>query len=193
LHYLYDNSTNNVRNPNRPPKRVRFGLNSADEMAELTFQVLPRNHEDYLTLAKDFSHFAVRVSTDYFAFRIKNDPNDAEAHKRLGRVLAAEGQVSEGIAHLRKAVELDPAADEPHYDLGYIYLRGGHYTEAYREFREDVRLNPRDFEALGSLGIICLQTGRPEEAQTWFEAALRANPDDTLAQRYLRMMRAPSR
>src|SRR5262249_7472399 len=43
MRYTYDNSTNNARNPNQPPQRVKYGLNSTDEMAELWFQVLPRD------------------------------------------------------------------------------------------------------------------------------------------------------
>ena len=43
MHYIYDNSTNNVRNPSQPPRRVKYGLSSTDEMAELWVQVLARN------------------------------------------------------------------------------------------------------------------------------------------------------
>ena len=41
MHYTYDNSTNNFQNPNFPPKRVTYGPQSSDEMAELWFQLLP--------------------------------------------------------------------------------------------------------------------------------------------------------
>ncbi len=193
LHYIYDNSTNNVRNPNHPPKRVRFGLQTVDEMGELSFQVLPRNQDDYQTVGRDFSEYFLRVSTEHFAFRVKNNPDDAEAHKRLGRALAAQGQMAEGIPHLQKAIELDPAGDEAHYDLGSVYMRAARYADAFKEFREVIRLNPQDFEALGSLGIICLQARRPDEAEKYFNAALRINPDDTLALQYLKMIRQQAR
>ncbi len=39
----YDNSTNNVRNPNTPPKRVKWGENSTDEMGSLILNVVPKN------------------------------------------------------------------------------------------------------------------------------------------------------
>ena len=193
LHYIYDNSTNNVHNPNQPPKRVRFGLTTVDEMAELSFQVLLRDQPSYVTLARDFSGYFLRVSTNYFTFRLQNDPNDAEAHKRLGRALGEEGQASDGIAHLMRAIQLDPGGAEAHYDLGRLLLISGRYADAYREFLQDIHLDPKDFEALGSLGIICLQAQHPAEAEKWFNAALMANPDDTLAQRYLQMIQAHSR
>ncbi len=43
MHYSYDNSSSNVRNPHSPPVRVRAGNRSEDEMAHLWLQVLPVN------------------------------------------------------------------------------------------------------------------------------------------------------
>ncbi len=43
MRWTYDNSSANPVNPNVPPKEVRFGQRTSDEMAELWFQVLPRN------------------------------------------------------------------------------------------------------------------------------------------------------
>jgi uncharacterized protein (TIGR03437 family) len=42
----YDNSNNNVRNPNTPPKRVRWGEGSTDEMGSLILNVVPKNAAD---------------------------------------------------------------------------------------------------------------------------------------------------
>lgn len=42
----YDNSDNNVRNPNTPAKRVRWGENSTDEMGSLILNVVPKNPDD---------------------------------------------------------------------------------------------------------------------------------------------------
>jgi len=190
MRYTYDNTTNNIRNPNHPPRHVRFGLQSTDEMGELYFQVMLRNQEDYLTLAKDYSQYYLGVSMRHYAHLIELDPNDARAHKRLGRALGAQGKVSEGIAHLQKAIALKPDEDEPHYDLASIYLRLGRMPEAFNEFREVVRLNPRDYQALGSLGIICVQAGKLEEGAAYFQQALQVNPDDPMAQKYVDMIRA---
>lgn len=46
----YDNSVNNVRNPNTPPKRVTWGENSTDEMGSLILNVVPKAPEDIDTL-----------------------------------------------------------------------------------------------------------------------------------------------
>src|SRR5262245_36394382 len=41
MRYRYDNSPDNVANPNHPPERVRAGNRAVDEMAHLWLQVLP--------------------------------------------------------------------------------------------------------------------------------------------------------
>jgi uncharacterized protein (TIGR03437 family) len=46
----YDNSSNNVRNPNNPPKRITWGEQSTDEMGSLIMNVLPKAPPDYDTL-----------------------------------------------------------------------------------------------------------------------------------------------
>jgi hypothetical protein len=46
LDFSYDNSSDNVRNPNTPPKRVTFGEQTADEMAILFLQVVGENQTE---------------------------------------------------------------------------------------------------------------------------------------------------
>ena len=47
---IYDNSTNNLRNPNSPPKRVQWGEQSTDEMGSLILNVVPHVANDLTTL-----------------------------------------------------------------------------------------------------------------------------------------------
>jgi uncharacterized protein (TIGR03437 family) len=44
--YTYDNSTANLKNPNTPPKRVKWGENSTDEMGSLILNVVPHVETD---------------------------------------------------------------------------------------------------------------------------------------------------
>ena len=50
MRWTYDNSSGNDRNPSSPPQRVRSGNRSADEMAHLWVQVLPKQPSDRLAL-----------------------------------------------------------------------------------------------------------------------------------------------
>ena len=48
MHYVYDNSAANPRNPQQPPQRVYWGQRSFDEMGDLWFQFVARNDADRL-------------------------------------------------------------------------------------------------------------------------------------------------
>jgi hypothetical protein len=53
MKYTYDNSTANFRNPSNPPKRVRFGEQTTDEMAFLFLQFSPVDRTDWVKLLTD--------------------------------------------------------------------------------------------------------------------------------------------
>jgi hypothetical protein len=43
---VYDNSKDNPNNPHKPPKRVRWGRESNDEMGSITLMVVPKDEAD---------------------------------------------------------------------------------------------------------------------------------------------------
>src|SRR5262249_31176521 len=53
MRYSFDNSADNTRSPNRPPRRVIYGPRSSDEMAALWLQVVRRNAADAAVLEQD--------------------------------------------------------------------------------------------------------------------------------------------
>ena len=52
MEFSYDNSDQNVHNPNHPPQRVRWGADSTDEMAGLHLQVIPVRMSDMPALGQ---------------------------------------------------------------------------------------------------------------------------------------------
>ena len=49
---VWDNSEDNFNNPNIPPKRVRWGRESGDEMGSITLQVIPADQGEFRELRK---------------------------------------------------------------------------------------------------------------------------------------------
>ncbi len=191
LDYTYDNSSANPRNPYSPPRRTRWGLESRDEMGELTLQLLPATLQDWQILARDYARYYQGVSRQYFELRAREDPKDALAQRRYGRILAGEGNFSAAISHLEAAIRLEPDAEDAHGDLGGIFLRQNRLNDAFNEFKTVVRLNPDNAEAYGSLGVLSLRSGQPDIARTFFERALELNPRDTVARQNLEALRRP--
>ena len=61
MRYTYDNSDANDDNPSHPPRRVKAGPQSSDEMGNLGLQLLPRNAADAATLATSFAMHAAEI------------------------------------------------------------------------------------------------------------------------------------
>ncbi|MCI0535931.1 MAG: tetratricopeptide repeat protein [Verrucomicrobiales bacterium] len=185
MKFSYDNSTANPRNPHNPPKRVKFGLESTDEMAACSLQALPRNTEDRRKLAEDFHLHYARTSLDYNKYLLEREPTNAVAHTKAARALLALGDIAQAQQHLGNAIRARPDFDKAYYDLGAIWLQQNRLTEAEKAFKAVIHFNPTDYQAYGSLGIIYLRQGRIDEAEAHLRSALRLNPDDQISERNL--------
>jgi len=181
----YDNSTNNARNPHHPPRRVRYGLQSDDEMAELWLQVLPRRTNDLAALARYDQPRVFRDAIAYNQHLLRLNPSDSRAHNEIGRAQLFLGNLAEAEMVLRQATALDPAFDEPHYFLGLLFRMQNKLPEAVAEFSSATRLNPSNARAWGNLGLVLLAQGNLEQAESSLRAALQLNPQDQIAREAL--------
>jgi tetratricopeptide (TPR) repeat protein len=188
MRFTYDNSTNNVRNPSQPPRRVRHGINSSDEMAALGFQALAHSAEEREVLSRDYQKYLSQVLIDYFQFRLRLDAADATAHTRLASFLYLQGKREEAFEHAKEAVKLTPEDDQAHYILGDLLLSANRLTEAVEEFQTVTRLNPQDYQAYGNLGLISLKQRLWADARRYLEVAVRLNPDDPISRRNLTLV-----
>jgi len=188
MRFVYDNSTNNVHNPNHPPQLVTYGQKSRDEMAELWFSVLPRNREDRATLARDYEAKIARVLLASDEAALVRDPSDANAHTDLGMMLMGQNKYAEAEKHFHSAVQSHPDFALARYEYGVLLRHQGRLAEARAQFLDDLRLHPNDFKAHGNLGAIAVQQGDLATAKSEFEAALRLNPGDALSRKGLELI-----
>jgi len=185
MQYTFDNSTNNIHNLNNPPKRVTYGPQTTDEMAELWFQLLPKNRSDLQVLREAFSAKMKNAFVENDEFLLRIDPNSVKGHIQLAVALLGQSKISEAQKHLRAAAQFDPENDQPHYYLGVAFRQQHKFAEARAELETALRLNPDNFKAHGNLGLIFLEQGILDQAESHFRSALRINPDDSLAQEFL--------
>ena len=101
MHYIYDNSADNVFNPNHPPKPVNGGNRATDEMAHLWLQVLPHSdgtdRDPRMLLQEALSRHEV-----------DKNPANFEAQYNLAAMLQARGEVGEAVLHYAAALQLRP-------------------------------------------------------------------------------------
>jgi tetratricopeptide (TPR) repeat protein/mono/diheme cytochrome c family protein len=220
MRYSYDNSDENALNPNDPPKRVIGGNRSADEMAHLWLQVLPRS-------VPGVTEDPRRVLQEAMArHNVEKNPADFEGHYNLAAMLQARGELSEAMKQYEQALHIRPkdptannafaaanmAAGHPdtaikyleaalrshpnyfdaHYNLGAALAMQGDFKGAVEHFRAAVRLNPQDANAEANLGGALAETGNWKEARMHLERALALDPNHTLARENLEQVQRES-
>jgi len=168
MRYSYDNSAENPRNPNHPPKRVVAGNKSTDEMGHLWIQVLPRAKEDARPVLQEA----------LMRQRLRKYPADFTAHFNLGAVLQASGRREEAISFLDKALQVRPDSYAAHTNLGAALQELGRADAAIAHYREALSLKPDYINARYNLGNLLLAQGKTEEAIRELREILRVKPDD---------------
>ena len=168
---------------------MTYGPQTTDEMAELWFQLLPRNRADREVLAEALSTKMKQVFFDYNEYLLRTDPANVKGHIQMAVALLGQGKSEEAREHLRVAAQVDPQNDQPHYYLGLAFRQQHKLAEARAEFESALRLNPDNFKAHGNLGLIFAEQGLLDQAESHFRSALRINPDDSLAQESLNELR----
>jgi len=199
MRWVYDNSAENVRNPNHPPRRVVTGNRSSDEMSHLWIQVLPRDREDLKVLEialmkrrlqkypNDFEAFfnlgaalqsmgKQEEAMDYLHQALRVRPDDATAHNNLGAALQSLGKIDEAAEQFRQALKDRPDYADAHFNLGTLLLSRGQTDEAAEQFRAVLRQRPDDADSYNYLGSALATKGDPAGAAAEFEHALHANP-----------------
>ena len=216
MRYVYDNSDHNVANPNHPPKRVKGGNRSSDEMAHLWLQVLPKGlpgseRDPRMVLQEALArHHVERDPADFEAHynlgamlqsagdvqgaeaqyqaALQLRPGDAVVNNALGAALLASGDVDAAESHLSASLKARPDYFDAHYNLGSAMASQGNFSGAAEQFRDAVRLNPQDADAEANLGSALAQMGELKEAKAHFERALQLKPGHPLAQENLQLV-----
>jgi tetratricopeptide (TPR) repeat protein/mono/diheme cytochrome c family protein len=209
MRYRYDNSDENIRNPNIPPKRVVGGNRASDEMAHLWLQVLPRsmpgqNIDPRRVLQEamarhnveknpgDFeAHYnlgammqargALADAHKQYELALAIRPEDATANNSIGGVDLAAGHPEVAAKYLETALRSRPDYFDAHYNLGTALAMQNDFAGAVREFRAAVELHTQDANAEANLGAALAETGEWKEARTHLEKALAIDPNLALA------------
>ena len=201
----YDNSAENPRNPNHPPKLVVAGNRSEDEMGHMWLQLLPTTKP-----AGDDPRFAIqeavmkrrlekypgdflarynlaallqtrgRLPEAVTAYRaaLLADPKSATAHNSLASVLMLQDDLHDAIPELRQCLRLDPNYMNAHFNLARALQASDELDGAAAEYATLLRANSNDVPALVGLGTIDFKKHRYPEALANFREATRLSPND---------------
>lgn len=209
MRYVYDNSGENVHNPNSPPVRVRGGNRSVDEMAHLWLQVLPvdtpkggpdprllleaawmehrlsREPGDTIALYNLASALAglgryTEAAIDYRQL-LSAHPDDARALNSLGAALESAGDLQRATQAFSHAIAAQPEMCDARFNLASLELKSGVLQQAEQQFREMLKACPADAAGHSGLGVALEGEGDGGAAQAEFQRALAIEPQNFTA------------
>ncbi|HKB14400.1 MAG TPA: tetratricopeptide repeat protein [Vicinamibacterales bacterium] len=185
MQYTYDNSPGNVRNPQQPPLRARWGQRSSDEMGDLWIQVLTRNDQDLEALSRAFRPKVAAEDVIGYEVEIEKHPDDNGLHDSVAMLYLELGRHQQAVAHFTRSMQLKPQSPQAQYNLGTALVAARRLDEAAAAFREALRLDPSYANAHNNLGNVLLAQGRTEEAVHEFREVVRLQPDSEAAKKNL--------
>jgi tetratricopeptide (TPR) repeat protein len=181
MSYSYDNSAANPRNPSAPPKRVRFGSDTSDEMGELLLQVLPAKPSDLPALRLDAARKNLLADVAGEEKRIADVPGDSQTRIALGVAYVQLGRAADAVAQFQQVLRLAPEHAMAHYNLGVIAMGDRRIEEAILAFDRAIAARPDYAEAHNNLGVALESIGRVADATDHYRAALDARPSHPAA------------
>lgn len=103
-----------------------------------------------------------------YAEVVADDPQNANAHYRLGLMYGFTGRIEQGLAELAIARQLEPLWAPAVANTGFLLSLGGRYAEAETEARRALEMDPAFAYAQSILGRALVGQGRTDEAIEMF-------------------------
>ncbi|MDR3700823.1 MAG: tetratricopeptide repeat protein [Candidatus Sulfopaludibacter sp.] len=175
MRYHYDNSAGNVRNPSNPPREVKGGNESINEMGHLWLQVLPTAPGDQRAALQEG---LVRQ-------RLEKYPDDFTANYDLAESLLGKGDAAGAIPYFQAACKSNPASVVAATELGTALFSVGKLAEAEEQFKAALALDAAYTDTRFDLASVQAARGEWEPAVTEFQRVLQQRPDDSKTRGHL--------
>jgi tetratricopeptide (TPR) repeat protein len=178
---VFDNSSENPRNPNRPPVRVSWGWRSSDEMGDVWVQVMTRTEADRARLSRDIRRKMAAEDAIGCEVLIAREPNHADLRNDAALLYMELGQPGRAAAHFNVVTRLRPQSAVARYNVGVALEAAGKSADAAREYEAALRLDPAYSLAHNNLGNVRLAEGRIADARRHYQRAVETGPDNAEA------------
>ena len=127
--------------------------------------------EEWYELGCELESSAPERACEAYQKALDLDPEMAEAHVNLGRLLHVAGERGRAEPHYREAVKLAPDDPTPHYNLGVLLEELGRRDEAVLAYRQAILRDPDFADAHCNLGLLLESVGSRQQAMRHLMAA----------------------
>jgi tetratricopeptide (TPR) repeat protein len=104
--FRYDNTDQNIRNRQHPPKRVVFGSNVVDEMQDVYLQVTTVKPDERAAFLEDFNEYDQRSQLIGFNKTLEIYPNDPWSREGIAASYMSLGKPADAIRWLEERLKL---------------------------------------------------------------------------------------
>ncbi len=177
MSYVFDNSAGNAHNPSDPPVRVKYGLESSDEMANLMLQVLPATRADGRVIAKAFADRHLQEVVASAELGVKREPANPARLWELGKAYVDANRMADARGPLEAATRANPRFARAQDYLGRALFASGQIGRALEHLERAVALDPADELLHFDLGKVLADLGRMDDALKSFDRVLAINPE----------------
>ena len=120
--------------------------------------------EEWYALGCELEMSSIEQAKDAYERAIAADPDHADAHVNLGRLLHEEGAPAAAEAHYRAALECDDEHETAAFNLGVALEDLGRTADAIRAYRRAIELDPGNADAHYNLAGLLERRGEKHEA-----------------------------
>jgi tetratricopeptide (TPR) repeat protein len=107
---------------------------------------------------------------------IARNPGCWLAHNNLGAICVQKGEVAQGVAQFRQALQLKPGEAEAHFNLAMALAINGDADEAIAQYRQALEIKAAYADARYNLGLVLARQGEVGEAIAQYRQALAIKP-----------------
>jgi Flp pilus assembly protein TadD len=108
---------------------------------------------------------------------LKADPQNPQAHLRLGYVLVETGRCSRAEPHFRAAIRSHLPTADAHLGLASCFAAGRRFDEALATLKQAAALEPDNPVVIANQGVLLSDGGQPQGAIPFLQRALTLDPD----------------
>ncbi|MBX7104876.1 MAG: tetratricopeptide repeat protein [Gemmataceae bacterium] len=175
--FTYDNSDGNPRNRQRPARRVAYGSNVVDEMADVYLQVLPVRADERAALMEDYKRYELKAQAIGYQRALSVHPDDPWSREGLAACWFGLGEPKKGLAILESLVRTGKPSVFTQTSLGLALLATGDASAAEARLREALAFDKEYPLASLGLGRALLAQKKAEPAEAAMRTAVRLAPE----------------
>lgn len=174
--FVYDNSDDNPRNRNRPARRVVYGSNVTDEMADVYLQITAVHADQRAVLMEDYRMYEMQSKIMGYRRSLDFEPNNPWSQEALAGSYVGLGQPAKAIEILEQRLKREPKEVFPIVSLGMSLLANGDSVNAEARFREAISMDKQYSLAWLGLGRALAVQKKTEDAEQAFRKVIELAP-----------------